>query len=122
MTACLLMLSSSAAFDSSSSMDAVKSTFTRWMGFIARPEFVKNRETSLPLSAIRAIASADIGFFLRDVFFIELPFCGGCFPQGHQMVELSFGILPNLKNHRVQAVTDPTDGAMLNRESERWSA
>ncbi len=32
------------------------------------------------------------------------------------MVELSFGILPNLKNHRVQAVTDPTDGAMLNRE------
>jgi hypothetical protein len=29
------------------------------------------------------------------------------------MVELSFGIFPNLKNDRVQAATHPTNGAML---------
>jgi hypothetical protein len=73
----------------------------------------ENRETSLPLSAIRAIVSADTRRFLRDVFFIEPPFRRGCFPQGHQVAELSFRIFPNLKNHRIQAVTYPTDGAML---------
>jgi hypothetical protein len=31
------------------------------------------------------------------------------------MVELSFRILPNLKNDRVQAASHPTDGAMLVR-------
>ncbi len=30
------------------------------------------------------------------------------------MVEFSFRIFPNLKNYRVQAAPDPTDGAMLN--------
>jgi hypothetical protein len=30
------------------------------------------------------------------------------------MIELSFGIFPNLKDHRVQAVTYPTYGTMLN--------
>jgi hypothetical protein len=34
----------------------------------------------LPLSAIRAMVSAETGFFLRRVFFIEFPFHGGCFP------------------------------------------
>jgi hypothetical protein len=29
------------------------------------------------------------------------------------MIELSFRIFPNLKNHRVQAATHPTDGALL---------
>ncbi len=80
MTACLLILSSLAALSSSSSIAAVKSTFTRWMGFIIRPELVKNRETSLPLFAIRAMVSAEAGFFVRNVFFIEFPFCRGRFP------------------------------------------
>ncbi len=80
MTACLLMLRSLAALSSSCSMEAVKSTFTRWMGFLISPELVKNRETSLPLSAIRAMLSAETGFFLAAVFFIEFPFCRGCFP------------------------------------------
>src|SRR6266852_672762 len=80
MTACLLTLSSLAAVSSSSSMEAVKSTFTRWMGFLISPELVKKRETSLPLSAIRAIVSAETGFFLCRVFFIEFPLSGGCFP------------------------------------------
>jgi hypothetical protein len=78
MTACLLMLSSFAARSSSSSIGAVKSTFTRWIGFIMRPELVKKREIFLPLSAMRAMDSADAGFFLRGVFFIEYLF----FPRG----------------------------------------
>jgi hypothetical protein len=36
-------------------------------GFIRRPELVKKRETSLPLSAMRAMDSADAGFFLGDM-------------------------------------------------------
>ena len=32
------------------------------------------------------------------------------------MVEFTFRIFPNLKNYRVQAVPDPTDGAMLNEK------
>jgi len=80
MTACLLILRSLAALSSSSSMEALKSTFTRWMGFLISPELVKKRETSLPLSAIRAMASAETGFFLSGVFFIEFPLRGGCFP------------------------------------------
>jgi hypothetical protein len=51
------MLSSLAAASSSSSMAAVKSTLTRWMGFCILPELVKKRETSLPLSAWREMLS-----------------------------------------------------------------
>src|SRR5712691_10087429 len=80
MTACLLTLRSLAAHSSSSSMAAVKSTFTRWIGFLISPELVKKRETSLPLSAIRAMVSAETGFFLRRVFFIKSPLRTGCFP------------------------------------------
>jgi len=54
-------------------MEAVKSTFTRWIGFLMAPELVKKRETSLPLSAMRAMLSAETGVFLRGVFFIK--FC-----------------------------------------------
>jgi len=80
MTAWRLMLSSLAAISSSSSMEAVKSTLTRWMGFIIFPELVKKWDTSLPLSAMRAMASTDKGFLLERVFFIELPFCRSRFP------------------------------------------
>src|SRR5271167_363390 len=41
------------------------------MGLIILPELVKKRETSLPLSAKRAMVSAETGFFLERVFFIE---------------------------------------------------
>src|ERR1700693_2444974 len=80
MTACLLTLRSLAALSSSSSMEAVKSTLTRWMGFLISPELVKKRETSLPLSAIRAMVSAETGFLLRCVFFIKFLLRAGCFP------------------------------------------
>jgi len=113
MTAWRLMLSSLAAFSSSSSMDAVKSTLTRWMGFIILPELEKKRETSLPRSAMRAMASAESIFFLGCVFFIEFPFCRSGFPESHEMVELPFGVLADFKDDRVQATACPADGAML---------
>jgi hypothetical protein len=49
----------------------VKSTLTRWMGFIILSELVKKWETSLPLSAKRTMAWAERCFFLVRVFFIE---------------------------------------------------
>src|SRR5271168_5437968 len=107
MTACRLMLSSLAAFSNSSSMAAVKSTLTRWMGFIILPELEKKRDTSLPRSAMRAIASAETGFFLGCVLFMESPFRRSGFPEGHEMVELPFGVLADFKNDRVQATAYP---------------
>ena len=32
------------------------------------------------------------------------------------MVELPFGVFPNFKNHSIEAVTHPADGAVLMRE------
>ena len=116
MTAWRLTLSSFAALSSSSSMEAVKSIFTRWMGFLICPELVKKLETSLPRSAMRAMDSADVAFFLRVVVFIEFSFFLGCLPQGHQMVEFSLCVFANLKNHRIQTITYPADCAMLNEE------
>jgi len=75
-----LMLSSFAAASSSSSMDTVKSMLTRWMGFIILPELAKKRETSLPLSAKRAMVWAEGCFFLVCVFFTEFSFCWSRFP------------------------------------------
>jgi len=49
------------------------------MGFMRRPAFVKNRETSLPASAVRAMESAETDFFLGDVFFIKHPLFSGRF-------------------------------------------
>jgi hypothetical protein len=116
MTAWRLMLSSLAAFSNSSSMAAVKSTLTRWMGFIIFPELVKKRETSLPRSAMRAMASAERVFFLGCVFFIEFPFRRSGFPKSHEMIELPFRVLADFKNERVQVIAYPADGAMLHRE------
>ena len=70
-----------AAFSSSSSMAAVKSTLTRWMGFIILPEFEKKREMSLPRSAMRAMVSAVRGFCRGCVFFIEFPSAGVAFQR-----------------------------------------
>jgi hypothetical protein len=44
----------------------------RWMGFLILPELVKKRETGLPLSARREMDSAEMGFFLERVFFMEV--------------------------------------------------
>jgi len=44
--ACRLMFSSFAALSNSSTIGKAKSTFTRWIGPIMRPAFVKNRDTA----------------------------------------------------------------------------
>lgn len=51
----------------------------RGMGFLSWPELVKNREIFLPLSAMRAMDSAETEFFFGRIFFIfiELAFCAG---------------------------------------------
>ena len=62
-------------------MAAVKSTLTRWMGFIILPELVKKRETSSPLSASGGRwFAAETCLFLECVFFIEFLFFLGRFP------------------------------------------
>src|ERR1019366_1513189 len=75
-TACRLMFNSLAARSSSSSMPDARSTFTLWIGLgigiIMRPVLVKNRDTSLPWSARRAMDSAGIGFRdLRALFILD---------------------------------------------------
>ena len=107
------MFSSFAALSSSSSIGDVKSTFTRWIGLIMWPEFVKKRETSLPLSARRAIVSAATGFFRLRVLFIKLLLLLGCFQQGHEVVVLSLLIFPHLKNKRAPSLPHPADSSLL---------
>src|SRR5208282_2473482 len=73
-TACRLMFNSFAARSSSSSMPDARSTFTLRIGpgIIMRPVLVKKRDTSLPWSARRAMASAGMGFRGLRVLFIML--------------------------------------------------
>jgi hypothetical protein len=86
------------------------------MGFMILPRLVKKRETSWPRSASLAMASAESGFFLERVFFIKFPFCGSCFPERHEVVELAFGIFANFKDDRIEAIAHPADGAILRRD------
>src|SRR6266849_2316875 len=81
------MFNSLAARSSSSSMPDARSTFTLRIGpgIIMRPVLVKNRDTSLPWSARRAMASAGIGFRGLRVLFIKLlePSFSGPLDVGH---------------------------------------
>src|SRR5207302_9905178 len=79
--ACRLIFNSFAASSSSFSIGDVKSTFTRRIGSILRPELVKNRETSSLRSASRAMASAETAFRCLRVFFIK-QFRGSLLPGG----------------------------------------
>ena len=54
------------------SMPYARSIHRLCIGPIMRPVFVKNRDTSLPWSARRAMASAETGFRGLRVFFIKL--------------------------------------------------
>src|SRR5262249_3757457 len=78
------MFNSRAALSNSSSIGDAKSTFTRWIGPIICPAFVKKRETSFPWSARRAIDSADIRLFCLRVLFIQLLLLRSCLPQCHE--------------------------------------
>src|ERR1700737_1775250 len=96
------MFSSFAAWSSSSSIGDAKSTLTRWIGPVMWPEFVKKRETSFLLSARRAMVSAATGCFRLRVLFRKLVLLFRSFPQSHEVVILSFLVLPRLKDERVQ--------------------
>jgi len=82
-TACRLIFNSLAAVSSSSSMPGARSTFTLCIGPIMRPALVKNRDTSWPSSARRAMASADIAFRRLRVFFIKTQLLVGRLPESH---------------------------------------
>src|ERR1700737_2925507 len=96
------MFKSLAALSSSSSMPDARSTFTLCIGPIMRPLLVKNRETSLPSSARRAMASPDNGFRRLRVFCIKLPLLLGGLPESGEVVVLSFVVLPHFENDGVQ--------------------
>src|SRR5271157_5964504 len=108
-TAWRLMFNSLAARPSSSSMPDARSTFTLRIGpgIIMRPVLVKKRDTSLPWSARRAMDSADIGFLGLRVLFIKSLLLLGGFPESHEVVILSFLILPHFKNNSVQLLSHP---------------
>src|SRR5271157_614292 len=110
------MFSSFAASSSSLSIGAAKSTFTRWMGGIMRPELVKKPEMSSPRSARRAIASAETGRLRLRVLFIKLLLLFGGLPQSHQMVIFAFPALPDLEDDGVQSFSHPANRPMLCRK------
>src|ERR1700704_4831225 len=91
---CRLTLSFLAASLNSFSIFWFRSTPRFPRGGIILPVFVKWEETSLPLSASRAIDSADIDRLVLDVLFIELLFFLGSFPQGHQVEVFSSFVFP----------------------------
>src|ERR1700731_3755164 len=107
MTACRLMFNSLAALSCSSSMPDARSTFTLWIGPIMRPLLVKNRDTSFPSSARRAIASADTGFRRLRVFSIKFLLLLGGLPEGHKMVVLYLFVLTQFENDGVQLLPHP---------------
>src|SRR5260370_31749928 len=86
---------------SSCNISAVKSTFTHWMGFIIRRP-VKNRVTSLPWSAMRAMASALMGFFFLGILFINCYLFSRGLPECHHLAGLTVIIVPNFKDQRVE--------------------
>ena len=110
-----LTLSFLAASLNSFSIFWFRSTPTFPRGGIILPVFVKYDETSLPLSASRAIDSADVGRLVLEAFFIEHLFFAGSFPQGHQVKVFSSFVFPNFKNHRVKTTAGPANGAVLLR-------
>src|ERR1700674_2323334 len=101
MTACRLMFNSLAALSSSSSMPAARSTFTLCIGPIMRPALVKNRDTSFPSSARRAMASADTGFRGLRVFCIKLLLLFSGPPERHEVVVLSLFVLAHFEDDGV---------------------
>src|ERR1700730_14855657 len=101
------MFNSLAALSSSSSMPDARSTLTLCIGPVMRPLLVKNRDTSLPSSARRAMASADTGFRRLRVFSIELLLLLGGLPERDAVVGLSFFVLPliEVKPHEYNSYT-----------------
>src|SRR5580698_4904425 len=78
-----------------------------------RPCPVKKRETSLPRSASRAIASADTVLAGLRVFFIQPDLLLRRLPKGDKVQDFSLFVFPDFENDRIKTVTHPTDGQEL---------
>jgi hypothetical protein len=65
------------------------------------------------LSALRAIDSADARRLVLEIFFIQLLFCSGRFPQRHEVIVFSIFVVPDFKNQRVETAFDPANRAIL---------
>src|SRR5690242_6429387 len=78
------------------------------------PALVKNRETSSPRSAMRAIFSADALPDLR-VFFIKMLLLLCRLPQSNKVVVLTLIVFSNLKNESVEPARNPSNRALLLR-------
>src|SRR5450631_851407 len=103
------MFSSLAALSSSCSIPDAKSTFTLCIGPIIRPSLVKNRDTSLPSSARRAMVSADTGFRRLRVFSIKFLLLLGGLPESHEVVVLSLFVLAHFENDAIQLLPHPAN-------------
>src|SRR6266571_4394349 len=68
---------------------------------------------SCPLSAWRAIDSADAVRFVLEVFFIKLLLLARGSPQCHEVIIFPFIVFPDFKNHRMEPPFHPTDCAIL---------
>jgi len=68
---------------------------------------------SCPLSAWRAIDSADAVRFVLEVFFIKLLLFASGSPQRHEVIVFPIIVFPDFKNHRMEPPFDPADCAVL---------
>jgi len=64
-----------------------------------RPLAAKKPETSLPLSAMLAILSAETGFTGLRVSFLQFDLLPGRFPKCHQMMDFTGLVVANFANH-----------------------
>jgi hypothetical protein len=81
---------------------------------IIRPP-VENRVTSLPWSAMRAMASALMGFFFLGMLFINCYFFSPGLPECHHLAGLTVIIVPNFKDQRVEPAFHPARRTILFR-------
>src|SRR5215467_3310013 len=79
------------------------------------PVLVKNRETSSPRSAKRAIFSAEAAFSNLRVFLIKTLLLLCRLPQGDKVVILTLIVFSHLKNESVKAARNPSNRTLLLR-------
>lgn len=77
------------------------------------PVLVKNRDTSLPWSARRAMVSADTDFRCLRVLFVESLLLPSGLLESDKVVIFALPILAYFKNNGVQVFSHPADRAVL---------
>src|SRR5437764_7945216 len=109
---CRLTLSFLAASFSSSNTFWFRS-IPRFNAGIILPLFVKWDDMSCPLSALRAIDSADTIRFVLEAFFIQSLFRASRLPQRHEVIVFSIFITSHFKDNRIESAADPANRAIL---------